>query len=306
MYTVYKIINCVNNKMYIGSSINVYKRWNQHKIDAKKKNYPLYNAMNKYGIDNFKFEIIREDFETVKQMQQFEKEMIIFYNTLIPNGYNQTLYTENALQDPTIKQQIIEQKSQKCAKVDLYENIIEKYSSYQEAGRKNNLINSASNIRLVCKGFISSCNGNIYRDLDENDQVISKPILPHKAKKPVVAIDITQQKENQYFTSISEASKKLNIERARIQKCIQGNSRYTVVHNLIFREIDINGDIIENNVNINEKLNQYIKRNPIINGEQHSISEWSKIYNISIAIINARIRNGWDSVKAITTPVKGR
>ena len=29
--------------------------------------------------------------------------MIIFYNTLIPNGYNQTLYTENALQDPEIK-----------------------------------------------------------------------------------------------------------------------------------------------------------------------------------------------------------
>ena len=114
------------------------------------------------------------------------------------------------------------------------------------------------------------------------------------------------KKENQYFTSISEASKKLNIERARIQKCIQGNSRYTVVHGLIFREIDINGDIIENNINISEKLNQYIKRNPIINGEQHSISEWSKIYNISIATVNARIRNGWDSVKAITTPVNRR
>ena len=47
MHSVYKITNLINQKIYIGSSIRVEKRWKQHKIDAfnsnnKKYNYPLY------------------------------------------------------------------------------------------------------------------------------------------------------------------------------------------------------------------------------------------------------------------------
>mgnify|MGYP003400092489 CR=1 FL=1 len=47
MYSVYKITNLINQKTYIGSSVRVEKRWQQHKNDAfnsnnKKYNYPLY------------------------------------------------------------------------------------------------------------------------------------------------------------------------------------------------------------------------------------------------------------------------
>jgi len=47
MFTVYKITNNINNKCYIGSSIRVEKRWQDHKNDAfnsndEKYDYPLY------------------------------------------------------------------------------------------------------------------------------------------------------------------------------------------------------------------------------------------------------------------------
>ena len=66
MYTVYKITNLTNNKCYIGSSIRVEKRWQEHKNTAFNPNsphyqYPLYRAFRKYGLKNFSFKIIKND-----------------------------------------------------------------------------------------------------------------------------------------------------------------------------------------------------------------------------------------------------
>lgn len=58
---VYKITNIVNNKIYIGSSVNLKKRIYEHKRTLKLNKHhscALQRAVNKYGIDNFIFEII--------------------------------------------------------------------------------------------------------------------------------------------------------------------------------------------------------------------------------------------------------
>lgn len=58
---IYKITNIVNNKFYIGSSINVKKRLKQHLSALVKNNHYnsiLTRAYNKYGDDNFKFELL--------------------------------------------------------------------------------------------------------------------------------------------------------------------------------------------------------------------------------------------------------
>lgn len=86
--SIYKITNKITNKIYIGQSINPMKRWQSHKSHARcgheiGKN-PLYDAMRKYGEENFLFEIIGwyEDYN------EKEKYFIKYYNSLIPNGYN--------------------------------------------------------------------------------------------------------------------------------------------------------------------------------------------------------------------------
>lgn len=58
---VYKIVNTVTKDFYIGSSKNVMSRWAGHKCISKWKinpNSPMYQDMQKYGVDKFRFQIL--------------------------------------------------------------------------------------------------------------------------------------------------------------------------------------------------------------------------------------------------------
>ena len=141
MYSVYKITNKANGKIYIGSSICVQKRWRQH-INASKNtnspiyNYPLYRAFRKYGYENFIFEVIKDDFESTEDMLLYEQSMIDFYDSVI-KGYNQTRLTFHAEKAIENCKRYNEKIQQKCAKVDEQNNILEIYNSYHEAAEKN-------------------------------------------------------------------------------------------------------------------------------------------------------------------------
>lgn len=64
MIGIYKITNLINNKCYVGMSVDVYNRWKEHlrhcKYMVRASNKPLYLAFKKYGVENFKFEILEE------------------------------------------------------------------------------------------------------------------------------------------------------------------------------------------------------------------------------------------------------
>ena len=85
---VYKIINNVNGKIYIGQSINIKARWTDH-INTLNRNSShsvlLQRAWNKYGPDNFTFEILELCSE--EMLDEVESKYINFYNS-IKNGYN--------------------------------------------------------------------------------------------------------------------------------------------------------------------------------------------------------------------------
>jgi len=58
MYFLYKITNRINGKIYIGQTNNIRYRWNRHRYESKHPKYAIHLAMQKYGIDNFKIDII--------------------------------------------------------------------------------------------------------------------------------------------------------------------------------------------------------------------------------------------------------
>ena len=95
MAYIYKITNNINQKVYIGQTIMApMQRWQKHKSDGKlNKPYPLYNAMKKYGIDNFSFEVLEE--VSIEELNEKERYYINLYNSYInfenSNGYNATL-----------------------------------------------------------------------------------------------------------------------------------------------------------------------------------------------------------------------
>jgi len=58
---IYKIMNKVNGKYYVGSSQNIKQRWYKHKTYLKKNkhwNQHLQSAYNKYGVNNFEYIVV--------------------------------------------------------------------------------------------------------------------------------------------------------------------------------------------------------------------------------------------------------
>jgi len=61
MYKLYKITNMINTESYIGiTKLTINERFNKHKRDSLMPLYPLHIAMQKYGIENFKIELLEE------------------------------------------------------------------------------------------------------------------------------------------------------------------------------------------------------------------------------------------------------
>lgn len=89
---IYKITNKINDKIYVGKTLSsIEKRFEEHKKDSLRKRNekrPLYDAMNKYGQDNFEVSLIEE-----VPIQQLAEREIYWINKLnsYHYGYNATL-----------------------------------------------------------------------------------------------------------------------------------------------------------------------------------------------------------------------
>lgn len=87
---IYSAINIVNGKRYIGQTIRSFeKRISEHKRDSKYLSYPFYNAIRKYGWENFKWNIVYDKIP-FEQLDNMERWSIANYNTLVDFnfGYN--------------------------------------------------------------------------------------------------------------------------------------------------------------------------------------------------------------------------
>lgn len=89
---IYKITNLINGKRYIGQTSKLYinDRWCEHKNNARNgKSSYLYNAIRKYGEDNFEFKVILKNIP-IDKLNFYEQLLIKKFNTKTPNGYNLT------------------------------------------------------------------------------------------------------------------------------------------------------------------------------------------------------------------------
>lgn len=93
MGTIYKITNLINQKIYIGKTIRDPRiRWQEHlqySHQNSRYNTPLYQAIRKYGAENFMFEVIEENIDNEKLLNEKEKNYIeIYHSTSHDKGYN--------------------------------------------------------------------------------------------------------------------------------------------------------------------------------------------------------------------------
>lgn len=90
---IYIIENLINNKKYVGQTINPEHRWKRHiNDDVKNPSLIIGKAFNKYGIENFTFTVIEECPDD--KMDEREIYWIKTLHTYIKdpdcNGYNMT------------------------------------------------------------------------------------------------------------------------------------------------------------------------------------------------------------------------
>jgi len=94
-YYIYCITNKINNKSYVGQSIDTEERWKDHISDAFRKvgktavskKYAIHNAIAKYSVDSFLWQVI-DQYDTLDEANEAEEFYIAYFQTLAPNGYN--------------------------------------------------------------------------------------------------------------------------------------------------------------------------------------------------------------------------
>lgn len=151
--------------------------------------------------------------------------------------------------------------------------------------------------------FNSLCNtGYGYNQTLDTKCPLADPIIKEKIATKLYAIDIDTREEF-YYDSVCDAAKECNVARGSIYQCLLGTDKYWQVGKKIFRRFE-NNKIVECDITIQERLDDYDKKNPVINGERHNIKEWCEIYKITKQTYYNRIKEGYDPITALTTPKK--
>ena len=87
---IYEIRNTINNKVYVGSAVNLKKRWRNHQNDLKNGDHhsiKLQNAWNKYKADAFVFSVLEDVIEKTL-LQEIEQKWMDIFESYSENGYN--------------------------------------------------------------------------------------------------------------------------------------------------------------------------------------------------------------------------
>ena len=193
---IYKITNMINNKVYIGQTTkSLEQRLKTHKRDSISKNSYFYQAVRKYGWDNFSAEIIEDNITDIDTLNEREQYWIKYYNSFLDKtkGYNSTSGGKNY----TMTREEREKRR------------------YRVLGNKNPMYgkpspNKGKKLSEEHKKKISLANKNNKRDRTSENNPSSKPI-----------INITQ---NQYFDSITDACHFYNISHTAIMNHLKGKS----------------------------------------------------------------------------------
>lgn len=211
---IYKITNIISKKFYIGETkkINPELRWNEHKRKIEKGiGCPaLQDAVRKYGIDNFRFEILIICFD--EDRYKLEIEYIQKYNSIVPNGYNLTKGGEGGgfygkkHSNETIKK--------------ISETFKQKYilnpELKQQISERQTIVMSSNVNRNKVKESIK--NSNIFNNLKKEKG------KGGFSKIKVIQYDLYNNYINTY-QSISDASKSNNIDCRSISKNINGKQK---------------------------------------------------------------------------------
>ena len=205
---IYCIENLVNNKKYIGQSINIDYRWSKHKSELKNGNHDndyLQKSYNKYGIDCFQFNVL--EYCDKDKLDEREDYYINLYHTMDRAfGYNL--------------------KSGGQAHNHVCDEVRQKISeSNKQAYKNSNLKQKRSQDALAqwadpcIKAKIIGVNNGMYGKT-HNEEARKKISEARKIHTPVYCVELDHVFEDAYT-----AAKELEIKSGYILATCRGNQK---------------------------------------------------------------------------------
>lgn len=224
---IYKITNILNNYFYIGQTKNsVNKRLNSHISNAFKRNKhnnKFYNAIEKYGKDNFKIEIIKqiEDLKLDEYEIYYIQKLNPHYNS--SEGGKSTKGFSGKKLSLKHKANLIKNNFKIIYQYDLEGNYLNSYKSIKSASEILNVSRTSISHNLNGKqktafGFIW-----IFKFLGSKIDVSN---LKHGKSKSILQMDINNN-IIKIWDSMVDIEKELNISSGKICMCCKGKRKTT-------------------------------------------------------------------------------
>ena len=210
---IYCITNLVDGRQYVGqTSMTVRKRYKAHLRCAESESDTtslLYNAMRKYGIDNFSVTTIETVYaETRDELKSMLNDREVFHilnkNTYKPNGYNMT-EGGNAVPGCIVKP---------VYKVDSDGTVIERYDSIVDAETQNGL--PLGSIKGALSRDTHHAGGAFWYDASENTMSIGQNIGKQKTQLVPACCFSLSGVLIKRFNSIVDAEKSTGIPHSHI------------------------------------------------------------------------------------------
>jgi len=176
---IYVITCLINNKKYVGQTIKKLKsRWKEHinhKWEDRNLHLPLQLAFRKYGIENFKIELLIENIDNQEKLNELE----IFYsklnNSIVPNGYGLKVGERNGFISEETKQKISKSNTGKIRTPEMLKKLSDSHKGNKQTEETKKKISDffknkkpSENTRLGC----INKNSKIWKFISPNNKIV--------------------------------------------------------------------------------------------------------------------------------------
>ena len=231
MIGIYKIINKINGKIYVGQSIDIEERWKQHEYKAFNINSNAYNsaihqAFRKYGVENFEYQVI--ELCSIEELDTKEIYWIEKLNTLAPSGYNilpggqknrssnRVLFCQKCGKEicrdneSGLCRSCVQTKSD-IPKEELYQALLDNRGNFTKVGAIYGITDNA--IRKKCKNYGLPHLSSDYKPAK----------VKNIQKRPVQSLDLITGEVVSTYESIADAARDIGIAKGNhITEACQG------------------------------------------------------------------------------------
>ena len=203
---IYKITNLLDKKIYIGQTQRTLEERMKEHCRNRRKSY-IYNAIKKYGIENFSAEVI-ETCETVEELNEREIFWIKFFDCKRPNGYNLTDGGEGCrgyIVTAETRKKISESHKGKCGRI-----------CSEETKAKISAANKGHSVSEKSRAMMSAA----HKGKKLSEETKAKMSASKKNKRTIICIE-----KEKIFESIADAARWANISACTIITACKNKNR---------------------------------------------------------------------------------